>query len=234
MTKIVRTFLLAIGLQYLINFLINIFRIPTSIILIFVNLIPILGVVYLGWDPVDLVVLYWFENVVIGLFSFLRIIKAKGEVKDHINMTMNGKDIRDVARGTIASFFAMHYGMFTLVHGVFVLSLFFPESSFFSLDNIFTAIGFILSIIVSHAISFFYNFLYKSEYEVVSPQHYFTQPYKRIIPIHLVIIFGGMLFIDNDSPPIILTLILVGVKIIIDLFAHIGAHAKFQNIEHKV
>ena len=44
------------------------------IILILVNLLPIFGVIYAGWDIFEIVVLYWFENVVIGLVNVLKII----------------------------------------------------------------------------------------------------------------------------------------------------------------
>ncbi|MEJ0022031.1 MAG: DUF6498-containing protein [Alphaproteobacteria bacterium] len=79
-----------------------------------VNLIPVLGVLFGGWSAFALLLLYWLENVVIGVFNIARMIAA------------------GVAKGPggiaaclfVVPFFAFHYGMFCLVHGIFVWTMF--------------------------------------------------------------------------------------------------------------
>lgn len=46
------------------------------IALVVANMIPILGVLFLGWDVLVIVGLFWGESVIIGLLTILRIIFA--------------------------------------------------------------------------------------------------------------------------------------------------------------
>src|SRR5207245_7979599 len=57
--------------------------------------------------------LYWCENVVVGAFNVLRMVCAYPQV-----------GIAWVGKLFVIPFFMVHYGMFTFVHGMFVLSLF--------------------------------------------------------------------------------------------------------------
>src|SRR6185436_19203501 len=76
-----------------------------------VNSIPIIGVVYFGWSVFEVLFLYWFENVAIGITHTVRLL-----ISTRTNAVADGK--------STASFFAMHYGMFTFLHGIFVVTFF--------------------------------------------------------------------------------------------------------------
>ncbi|MBI1338875.1 hypothetical protein GC169_01510 [bacterium] len=78
-----------------------------------IDLIPIYAVLALGWKASPLVLLYWLENGVIGLFTALRMLAA-GVVQGPVAL---------VAALFLTAFFAVHYGMFWFVHGVFVVFL---------------------------------------------------------------------------------------------------------------
>ncbi len=47
---------------------------PSGLALIAANLLPLLGVIFLGWDAFAILLLYWAENVVIGAINVLKII----------------------------------------------------------------------------------------------------------------------------------------------------------------
>ena len=47
---------------------------PTTIVLIGANLIPLLGVLLLGWSTFSVVVLYWLENLMVGIINILKMI----------------------------------------------------------------------------------------------------------------------------------------------------------------
>ncbi|MDH3417747.1 MAG: DUF6498-containing protein, partial [Gammaproteobacteria bacterium] len=47
---------------------------PSAIVLIVANLVPLFGVLFLGWRVFDVIILYWAENVVIGVINVLRMI----------------------------------------------------------------------------------------------------------------------------------------------------------------
>ena len=106
------------------------------IILIAVNLLPIFGVIYSDWDVFEIVALYWFENVVIGLVNVLKIITCcprsvlsdeDKKLPEYFQPQASTGSIHHLAKLFLVSFFTVHYGMFCLVHGVFVFALLGPD-----------------------------------------------------------------------------------------------------------
>jgi hypothetical protein len=91
--------------------------------LIVANAIPLFGVLFLGWNVWMILIVYWLENGVVGVFNVLKILRAEGPTVPSAAWTMNGRPMSAVGRGAIAGFFLMHYGIFWLVHGFFVLTL---------------------------------------------------------------------------------------------------------------
>jgi hypothetical protein len=91
--------------------------------------LPLVGVLLLGWDWREIVLLYWLENVSLGVAMVIRMLRsadAPGGDDPAVvgNLTVNGRPVRGPGAGrALAGFFALHYGIFTLVHGVFVLLL---------------------------------------------------------------------------------------------------------------
>lgn len=72
--------------------------------------LPLVGLFVWGWDWRPIVLLYWLENITIGGAVFISLVRRArlGE---------------GVQAGFPAAFFLMHYGIFTFVHGVFVIVL---------------------------------------------------------------------------------------------------------------
>jgi hypothetical protein len=91
--------------------------------LIVANAIPLFGVLFLGWNVWMILIVYWLENGVVGFFNVLKILRAEGAILASSGWTMNGRPMSAVGRGAIAGFFLIHYGLFWLVHGLFVLTL---------------------------------------------------------------------------------------------------------------
>jgi hypothetical protein len=96
--------------------------------------LPLVGVLLLGWDWREVVLLYWFENISIGLAMVVTLWRTAHapaatqtptpDIAQATTPTPNTQNMEGPVAGTfLAGFFAMHYGMFTLVHGVFVLLL---------------------------------------------------------------------------------------------------------------
>ena len=81
--------------------------IPSLAITVIANLVPLYGVLAWGWDLFSLILLYWLETAVIGLFAVAR-------------MALGG---RGMAIPLIA-FFVVHFGIFMTVHLFLVISLF--------------------------------------------------------------------------------------------------------------
>jgi hypothetical protein len=197
---------------------------PSSVALIAANLLPVYGVLFLGWDVFPVVLLFWLENVVIGVLNVLRIACVQPQ-----------EPAFWVGKVFIIPFFCFHYGMFTAVHGVFVFALFggnafeprgLPTPAFVwsAIRQLHVTLPF-LALAASHAFSFAWNYIGKGEYRRTSVQKLFTQPYGRIVVLQLVLIFGGFLVMALGSP-LAGMLLLVVLKIVMDARAHLREHRR--------
>jgi len=93
-------------------------RLPAIAVLLLLNALPVYGVFNWGWQSFDLIFLYWLENLIIGVFTLLRmLLRPYRHVIDYVMAIF------------FAPFFTLHYGMFCLGHGSFVFSLFGPQDS---------------------------------------------------------------------------------------------------------
>jgi hypothetical protein len=189
----------------------------SSAVLVVANLVP-LGAVALGWwSTAEVMLLFWAENVVIGAVHLLRFA------------TLALAERRAAPLG-VALFFALHYGIFTFVHGVFVVTLFgsdLAEEAEFGLATLLVSPEGLLfgvgALLGSHLFSFLVNFLHGGEYRTATAQGLMLQPYARIIVLHLAILFGGSASLALGEPAAALVL-LVLLKIGFDLRAHLAEH----------
>ena len=199
--------------------------------LVLANLVPLFGVLLLHWNVGSLVVLYWCENLVIGGYTILKLLlKARGRQR------------------FLVLFFAVHYGGFCAIHGLFVLQLtrFAGEhwehpaavtwpgplalvQSFINLVQQLLAAApreFLLgcvALVVSHGVSFVLIYLGQREYAHTTVQELMTQPYRRIAVLHVAIIAGGFLVARLGSPLGLLAA-LVALKIGMDIMLHNRSH----------
>ena len=85
-----------------------------------------------------------------------------------------------------------------------------------------------MALFISHGVSFVTNFVGQKEYEGMTVQKQMAAPYRRIIMMHLTLIFGGFVTMTLGDPvPVLLIFILV--KIIVDVRAHLKEHSQVEN-----
>jgi hypothetical protein len=186
----------------------------STLALIIANLVPLAGAALLGWNLGDVMVLYWAESAIIGIFNACKIIVI-------------GRWSALLA----APFFLGHFGGFMSVHFLFIYSIFVKSPQDMSGTNLaevallFTALWPALAVLfVSHAFSFFKNFVGRKEYRYRTVKSQMSDPYSRIIFMHLVLIFGGGLtMILGETTPVLMIVIVL--KIWMDVKAHINQHA---------
>ncbi|GGC53642.1 hypothetical protein GCM10007209_14220 [Haloferax sulfurifontis] len=206
------------------------------------NLVPLVGVVWFDWSLKALLVAYWLESGVVGLLNVPKILAAsgRGDGGSSINATVNGRQVdlsppddpRDgfhlyPSNVPIAGFFAMHYGIFWVVHGVFVWSF----DAFavggvggVPLGAVFLAAG---ATVLSHGGSFAVNFVGREEYRSVSPGKQMSEPYRRVIVLHLTIVLGAFLVAASGAPAAALVVMVV-VKTALDAGAHLREHVRAE------
>lgn len=194
---------------------------PSAIVLILSNLVPLAGVLFWGWDLFLILFLYWAESAVIGFYAILRIVV-----------------VTRAAALFVIPFFIVHYGIFMFVHGLTLLGLFsdgnqtLPEVLSQVLGHS-TALLSIGALVFSHGFSFLKNFIAGSEYATYQKNNalgLISQSYKRIVIMHLSLLFGaiGVQFIGASTVMLVLLVIL---KIVSDLFAHTKEHYPLQPLK---
>jgi hypothetical protein len=206
---------------------------PVAIALLIVaNLVPLIGVLFFDWSLTTIVALYWLENGVVGAFALARMATAEGLDEDPGAVSINGRQLSAAelrnpvsARVVLMPFFVMHYGMFWLVHGVFVwfaLPMVWEEMGGATAGPSLVACLWALPVLVlSHAASFVYNWWLGGERYTSSPSREMGAPYGRVVILHVTIVIGAFLVAFLGSPIWALVL-LVGLKTVADLAAHLA------------
>ena len=197
--------------------------------LVAINLIPLAGVAFWGWRLHEIVFLYWIENLVIGAVNMLRMRIA---VPDTLP-SLAQRGIEPTAGQMVAGkafligFFFVHYGGFCYVHGTFLAIFFSPGpgasrelgavlASMLQNPAVLVAIT---GIVVSHAYSYFHNYIGRGEYLRADLRNMMFRPYKRIVVTHLFIFAGAFALLGLGSP-VAAMLAFIAIKIAIDAYAH--------------
>ncbi len=206
---------------------------PLSLLaLVAANLVPLVGVLFFGWDHTLVIALFWIENLIIGAFNVLRMVAV-------LAVTKSG------SRFFHPLFFIFHYGMFCTVHGVFLWDILNlgdkPEVTTlfgFSVSGIFELIaegvavfqGFValhspiiwlgvISLLLSRLVSFIENFIIRGEIFKIKVKTLMGRPYAQIVVMHAGIIFGAAA-IERFGSSVALLLIIVAFKLIVDCVTH--------------
>jgi hypothetical protein len=194
------------------------------------NLAPVAGVAFWGWSAFALIFLYWLENVVIGGRTVASMIAGRA---------LTGGTGSWLAVLPLCAFFAVHYGLFCFVHGVFVVSLFGGGHGAFDLvgttralfsQHANLAVGF-ASIVLWQVVQFGV-FIARGEARMAAPLSLMAAPYPRIIVLHLTILGGGFLLLALSQPVAGLVLLAV-VKTGFDAAEALGVRLRQPGLEGK-
>lgn len=193
-------------------------------LLVAANLVPLIGVVAFGWSVFMVMALFWLENVIVGAYNLLRMATQifLGEWGILFFMV----------------FFTLHYGMFTAVHGLFVMGIFghdqpipggrieaSPLAAFTLIERMIEAdAGYwwaTAGLVASHGVSFVLNFLIGGEWKRVDAGTLMFAPYKRVVVLHLTILAGAGA-IAVMGAPVWGLVVLVVIKTIVDAWSHLA------------
>lgn len=204
-------------------------RVWSPYALIAANVFPLIGVLLWDWDAAAIVVFYWSENLVIGALTILKLLA------------------RNAVLGWFSSaFFTIHYGGFCAVHGMLAMSLLGVDIGDpfegiglpFFLIFVEMLIGVIAGVLavapqdwiwgfvaisLSHIFSLASNYFGRGEYQEQTGEKLMMAPYRRIVVLHLAILFGGWGTLALGSPLPLLLILVVG-KTLLDLRMHLREH----------
>ena len=157
------------------------------------NLATVAGVAFWDWPAGNVFVIFWIENVVLGLWTIPKIITARGD-GGTMPMKINGRP-RTVSSTGAALFFCLHYGLFCLVHLVFtglVAWRLGVELSFWFLGLP------ALLIVVRYSVEALTTWFGRSHRrELVTPAQAMAEPYPRIVVLQLSALICFGLFVSG-------------------------------------
>jgi hypothetical protein len=195
-------------------------RSPIVWVGLIVDLLPVYAVFAWGWDATPLVLLYWVENVIIGVMTLPRILVSGAR------MGLGGA----LFGLFIAGFFTIHYGMFCTVHGVFLVAMAgwadgtmqaaqaaalngtedsIPNMIEYAMASAPHADWIVAVIAGFQVFLFVWQFIGKGEWRTADPGDEMGAPYGRIVLLHLGLFVGfGALIVMGQPMAGVLALIL--------------------------
>ncbi|MEO0368027.1 MAG: DUF6498-containing protein [Pseudomonadota bacterium] len=210
----------------------------SSLFLILANVIPLVGVLFFGWDAVLVLALFWIENLIIGVYNLIKMLAVSvfRSQWSKLGLTL---------------FFVIHYGLFWTGHGLLLWNLLGFESidpaqvlgiqgegplelflegfaimmSFIERYDpvIWLGLG---GLVMSHGVAFIERFILAGELFKKSVNQLMTEPYKHVLMLHAGLMAGAFILTKVGSPLWLLAVIVL-IKMLVDARQHITA-----NIQH--
>lgn len=199
----------------------------TVAVLIAANLLPLLLVASGLWSLQQVMLLYWLENGVIGLWSVAKILRSGFPPMFSFRLFM-------------AAFFCVHFGGFFVIHGFFLI-IFLQLCTGSDVSFLFNTLidggllramltavpdglwPMVFVLVCSHGYSAIrYHFshgLWRSANSVLLMK----QPYGRVVLLHLTLLgFGFLVHWQGES--IMMLVLMVLMKITLDVVLHVRSH----------
>lgn len=91
-----------------------------TLLMLGANILPLLGVVFAGWSPFALLVFFWFETAVIGIWMLVFILAAP---RQPVQLLSSAAHPMQSGIG-LGLFILLHAGLFMAVHMFFLYNVF--------------------------------------------------------------------------------------------------------------
>lgn len=189
-----------------------------------------IGILFFGWDWRSVILLYWLQNITVGLRTMIDMIRTRTPTPANSNtqFTFNDRPVIGTAeKPFLVVFFAFHYGIFTVVHGVFVILIIsgiftgmftgiFNGSTTQANEGSFDLIGLLIVWAVGSIVQLVLAFLVPRD-ELPPVTSLFLSPYPRILALHFTVLIGVFLILRFGWPPAA-AILLVALQFFVDLW----------------
>lgn len=219
------------------------------------NLLVIFFATTEHWNLQTLMWIYWFQSIIIGFFSFIRILKLNEFSTEGYVNTATGKQMESTQGTKIFSafFFLFHYGGFHFVYLIFLLNNLFASMVFSSDKEVLNLVPkeviatapselnrfltlttpeiadfkFVFLMALVFSINHLFSYLYNKPFDTKRQKigTLMFYPYMRIIPMHFTILLGAVF-----NSPLIIFLVL---KTIADIVMHLIEHSILRKGEEQ-
>ena len=145
------------------------------------NLVFVAGVLFWGWPAGNVLLLFWVENVLMGVGTLVRILTAGVEPQTRR-----------------PAFFTLHYGIFCVVHLVFVAVLSFWMGAEFTVGALLVPA---LLVLVRHAADLVTVWFGAGVRHRTTPMQAFALPYPRMLVLHVTTLVAWGLMLASLTMP---------------------------------
>lgn len=187
--------------------------------IVFGNLLSVYLAFSQGWELSQIMWIYWGQSVAIGVINVVRMLRLKEFSTE--GMKSNGQPVPETmaAKRGIAMFFAFHYGFFHFIYAIFLWEQQ-PLLALEATEALLMMLG-VSAFIGGHSFSFRHNMA--ADFREKKPKlgTLMFYPYMRIIPMHMTILFGGMI----QGVGVVIFMVL---KMLADAGMHMVEHSLFQ------
>lgn len=180
----------------------NLRRHSSTITLIAANLVPLVGVLFFGWEPLFIFIIYLLESIIMGFFNVVKMVTVYVSNREVAVRKVPGQT--GVSGWGLIPFFIVHYFFFIFVQCGLFFGFAGIASDKFSdpfrvVHNLMQFInpetGIALGgILLSHAVSYAMDFMLTGEFATTSLAQLMFRPYKRIFVQQFVVLLGGFAF----------------------------------------
>ena len=195
-----------------------------DIYLIVANLLPVYGVWVLGWNAIEVFIVYAMETLIVGLLTILKLSIASASGNKSNDWYVGDKKVKQPGILFII-FFIVHYGIFAAVQtsifsesaninppGSGLLHFFFHWYNFINKDIAIMLSGFIISYLARNFLPFIVN----REYKRTSMMRLMFEPYGRTFIQQLTVLLGSMFLVLGGGKVFVLIFALV--KTFVDVY----------------
>lgn len=199
--------------------------------------IPVAGILWFGWSGTQILLIYWFENVIIGIFNLLRMALSKPVYENRADYLaanpwllqhypISEEDWRKAKEWRVSQYpgvkpyliplFFGHYSFFLVIHGFLLATLVgkLPARewwSFFASQWTWEMSLVVVLMIVSQGWRFWNEDLQGRNYTRTCPFLAMVHPYRRLLILHFTLFLGGFAIVFW-SLPASLAILLILVK----------------------
>lgn len=190
----------------------------STVSLLGANLLTMGVALWEQWEAAWVLWTYWGQSLIIGVFSFLRILKLQRFTTAGLKINRKPVPPTPQAKRQAAFFFLSHYSVFHVSYAAFLLA-----QAPLRRGDVWPLLVCQAAFLANHAFSFRYN-LEADRARTRSLAGVMLLPYARILPMHLTILIGfGWMQQTGFSTELLL--LFLGLKTAADLLAHVAEHA---------
>ena len=184
------------------------------------NLFTIALAIYFGCDIINILWIYWFQSIIIGLICVVEILSLKKFSTEEITPPLEPNSVSTKIQVAVVFIFA--FGMFHFIYALFLFNIFSlaQKGNIIQWEVILPGISIFF---VHYFIQYILSKIKTQSNVVPNIGKVMIKPFYRIVPMHLIIILSVWIILAGVSPSnrtasIIILILFTSIKTLADVY----------------